>query len=115
MSDEAATPWQGLVTIACRDDVWIVALEGEHDVSTAALVRKPLTDASVDQAVIVDLTTTSFIDGSVAFALYDAYRAETPPRIRFVVAPGTPPYRLFDRIGLDHRFPVYRRLKDALV
>jgi len=68
-----------------------------------------------DLELIVDLTTTSFIDGSVAFALYDAYRAETPPRIRFVVAPGTPPYRLFDLIGLDHLFPVYRRLKDALV
>ncbi len=114
MSDEATGPRQGLVTIAYRDDAWVVALEGEHDVSTADLVRERLTDASVAEAIIVDLTPTRFIDSSIASALYDAHRAEGP-RIRFVVAPGTPPHRLFDLIGLDTVVPVYGRLEDALV
>lgn len=105
---------QGSVTIAHRDAAWVVALEGEHDVSTADLVRRRLTDASVAEAIVVDLTPTSFMDSSIASALYDAHRAEEP-RIRFVVAPGTPPRRLFDLIGLDTVVPVYGRLEDALV
>lgn len=104
---------QGSVTIAARNHARVVALEGEHDVSTADLVRTRLTDAHVAEAVVVDLTTTSFIDGSIASALYAAHRAEGP-RIRFVVAPGTPPHRLFDLIGLDTVVPVYGRLEDAL-
>ena len=112
-SKAAAAPWQGSVKIDHRGDASIVALEGEHDVSTAALVRKRLTDVRVAEAIIVDLTPTRFIDSSIASALYDAHRAERP-RIRFVVAPGTPPRRLFDLIGLDSVIPVYGRLEDAL-
>lgn len=114
MSDEATSPRQGSVTIAHRNDAWVVVLQGEHDVSTADLVRKRLTDASVAEAIVVDLTPTSFIDSSIASALYDAHQADGP-QIRFVVAPGTPPRRLFDLIGLDTVVPVYGRLEDALV
>ena len=93
----------------------VVTLWGEHDLSTVDLVRDCLGDAGVgDGTIIVDLVDAIFIDSTVAGALLEAYRRDSPPRMRFVVAPGTSPRELFTMLGFDGSVPVFERLEDAL-
>jgi anti-sigma B factor antagonist len=95
--------------------VRIVTLWGEHDLSTVDLVRDALGDAGVgDAIIIVDMVDAVFIDSTVAGALLEAYRRGSPPRMRFVVAPGTSPRELFTMLGFDGSVPIFERLEDAL-
>jgi anti-sigma B factor antagonist len=115
MSAEDAFPPPGRVAIETRDDVRVVALLGEHDVSTVDLVRECLGDAGAGyRVIIVDLVRAVFIDSSVAGALLEAYRRDSLPRMRFVVAPGTSPRALFTMLGFDGSVPIFERLEDAL-
>src|SRR5690242_15277131 len=94
-----ADAWLDLESV---DGARVVSFHGEHDISTVDLVRERLRDAAVGEGVIIiDLADATFIDSSVAGALLEAYRRETPPRMRFVVAPGTPPRDLFTILGFD--------------
>jgi anti-sigma B factor antagonist len=114
MSTDDAFP-SGRVSIRRHGDVRIVSLEGEHDVSTVDLVRERLAEAGPgDRVIIVDLVEAVFIDSSVAGALLEAYRRDSPPRMRYVVAPGTSPRALFTELGFDGSVPVFERLEDAL-
>ena len=101
MKDEA-TRSQGPVTVERYDDARIVTLHGEHDVSEAGLVREILAAArSGDGAIFVDLSAAAFIDSTIAVALIEAYRVDTPPRL------------IFDTIGFGTGLPIYERLEDA--
>jgi anti-sigma B factor antagonist len=114
-SDRARHPPLGRVTIERRGDVRIVSLQGEHDVSTVDLVRDRLGAAGVGAGVIiVDLVKAVFIDSSVAGALLEAYRRDSPPRMRFVVKSETSPRALFTVLGFDGSVPIFERLEDAL-
>jgi anti-anti-sigma factor len=105
----------GSVSAARHGAVPVVALLGEHDVSSVDFVREGLARACLDPGlIIVDLTNADFIDSSVAGALLEAYRRDTPPRIRFVVASGTSPRALFTMLGFDGSVPIFDRLEDAL-
>jgi anti-sigma B factor antagonist len=113
--DAAATSTQGRVTIESHDDAWIVSLHGEHDLGTVAAVREQLADARIgDGVVVVDLTAATFIDSTVMGALFDAYRADIPSRLRFIAPSETPPRRLFDFVGFETAIPIFERLEDAL-
>jgi anti-sigma B factor antagonist len=115
MNDDAVTATQPRVTIESRDDAWIVTLHGEHDFGTVAAVRAQLADTRLaDGVVVVDLTAATFIDSSVMGALFEAYRADSPPRLRFIAPSGTPPRRLFDFVGFETAIPIFERLEDAL-
>src|SRR5205085_9295160 len=47
-------------------DLWVVALVGEHDLSTADVIKERLTDVhSQGTRVILDLSQASFVDTSV--------------------------------------------------
>ena len=97
------------------DDARVVAFHGEHDISTVDLVRERLREATAgDGVIIIDLADATFIDSSVAGALLEAYRRETPSRMRFVVASGTPPRELFTVLGFDGAVPIYEHREDAL-
>src|SRR5256885_6219668 len=113
MSAEDALPPQGRVAIERHGDARIVALQGEHDVSTVDLVRECLGEAGAG-VVIVDLVEAVFIDSSVAGALLEAYRRDSPPRVRFVAASGTSPRALFTALGFDGSVPIFESLEDAL-
>jgi anti-anti-sigma factor len=107
-----ADAWLDLESI---DGARVVSFHGEHDISTVDIVRERLRDAAVGEGVIIiDLADATFIDSSVAGALLEAYRRETPPRMRFVVASGTPPRDLFTVLGFDGAVPIYERRNDAL-
>ena len=115
MTEDALRPRRGCLTLDRHDDSWVVSLHGEHDVGTAAEVCEQLAGARVaDGPIIVDLTATTFIDSSVLGALLHAYRADVPPRIRFVAPANAPPRRLFELVGFGAVVPVFERLDDAL-
>ena len=113
--DPDVTPSDAWVSIESVEDARVVSFHGEHDISTVDLVRERLRDAAVGEGlIIIDLTGATFIDSSVAGALLEAYRRDTPPRMRFVVAPGTPPRSLFTVLGFDGAVPIHERREDAL-
>jgi hypothetical protein len=110
-----ATPSPGRVTIERYDDARIVSLQGEHDLSSEALVREFVAEAkSAGGLIFVDLTAATFIDSRVAVSLFEAYLADRPPRLRFIVPPGTTPRVVFDRMGVATGLPIYDSLDDAL-
>jgi anti-anti-sigma factor len=115
MSADDAPPPPGRVAIERHIDVCIVSLQGEHDVSTVDLVRECLGEAGAgDGIVVVDLVEASFVDSSVAGALLEAYRRDSPPRVRLVAASGTSPRELFTVLGFDGDVPIFERVQDAL-
>ncbi len=112
MNENRSDAWLDIERV---DDARVVTFHGEHDISTVDLVRERLRDAAVGEGVIIiDLADATFIDSSVAGALLEAYRRETPPRMRFVVASGTPPRELFTVLGFDGSVPIFERREDAL-
>ena len=111
MNENRSDAWLDTQSVG---DVRVVSFHGEHDISTVDLVRERLREAAAGEGVVViDLADATFIDSSVAGALLEAYRRDTPPRIRFVVASGTPPRELFTVLGFDGAVPIYERREDA--
>jgi anti-anti-sigma factor len=99
-------------------DRWLFTLQGEHDASTAPAIREQL-DAvfRTGTAVVVDLSTTLFIDSSILAVLVDANTmAESSEGKRFglVVGQATPPERLLRLVGLLRHFEVFRSVEEAL-
>jgi anti-sigma B factor antagonist len=105
----------GPVTMERCDDARVVSLRGEHDVSTAGCIRELLADArAAGGLVFVDLTAATFIDTTIAVVLLEAFHADTPPRLRFVVPADSIPRRAFQRMGFGTGLPIYDQLQDAL-
>src|SRR5690349_10521755 len=103
------------VRIEKCDDAHVVSLYGEHDFSSAPLLRERLADVrGASGRIVVDLSAANFIDSTIAGALVDAFLADTPPRLRFVIPAATFPRRVFFRMGFGGGLPVYERLEDAL-
>ena len=115
MMDDAASPPRGRITVERHDAVTIVSFRGEHDLATADLAGELLDEArSRAGVIVVDLTAVTFMDSSIVRVLYTAYQADTPPKIRFVVAPHTQPRDMLTTTALNDVLPIYNRLEDAL-
>jgi anti-sigma B factor antagonist len=114
MNDDASPP-PGPITIERHGAMWIVSFRGEHDVSSAMFAHELLDDARLQtDVIVVDLTAVTFLDSTIMRVLFQAYSADTPPRIRFVVAPHTQPRDVFTATQLGPVLPIYDRLEDAL-
>ncbi len=115
---EPPTPRNDVIVQDLEGDRWLVTLQGEHDVSTAQAVRDQLEAVfRTGTAVVVDLSTTPFIDSSILAVLLDANRVtESSDEKRFglVVAEGSPPERLLRLVGMMRHFDVFRTVEDAL-
>jgi anti-sigma B factor antagonist len=92
-------------------DVVVVVVEGEHDIYTAPTLRERLDEAlGRGGGVVVDLTTSTFVDSSILGALLDARRRAQDSRQGFVVSvgdeiePGV--QRILDITGLVPVLPV---------
>jgi hypothetical protein len=109
------TSFSTRVRIELHQDTRVVSLHGEHDISTAALVRERLAEArEAGGRVVVDLSAATFVDTMIAVTLLDAFKADKPPRLRFVMPPDTLPRRAFYRMGFGLDLPVFDRREDAL-
>ena len=95
-----------------------MTLQGEHDVSTAPALRAQLNAVfRTGTVVVVDMSTTPFIDSSILAVLVEANRlAEETEGKRFglVVAPDTAPERLLRLVGLLRQLGVFRSIEEAL-
>jgi anti-sigma B factor antagonist len=98
----------------------VVALLGEHDLSSADEVRSALDDARTNgHAVIVDLSHTEFVDSAVISTLIASQREVTADGAPWAAVvgdgAGTAVRRIFELTGLDVLMPVYETTDEALM
>jgi anti-sigma B factor antagonist len=95
----------------------VVALTGEHDLSTVDELIAVLEQATSSPGMVVDLSATSFIDSAVLGALIESHRgaAASGRRWALVVGKGSGAAvrRILELTGLDAVMPVYAGLEDA--
>jgi anti-anti-sigma factor len=82
--------------------VAVVALGGEHDLTTKTEVAQALARACAHPHVLVDLSACNFMDSSTLAVLFVAYRGqlERDGRLEFVIRPGTLIQRVTKIAGL---------------
>ncbi len=108
----------GHIEVESENNVHVLAMYGEHDISTAPELRleiERIADAGDD--VIVDLSEAEFIDSSIVGVLVDGYRRSNDGgRGSFVAvaAPGGPVARLFDLVSISDLIPLYPTRAAAL-
>ena len=106
----------GQITVEDHGGVAVVALLGEHDLSTAAEVEEALQPAAA--GTVVDLTGTTFLDSSTLGALIAAARECTQRESPFAVVlpddPSSPARRIFDLTGLISALPVASSVAGAV-
>lgn len=92
-------------------DVTVLAVEGEHDIYTAPILRERLDDSLARSLpVVVDLTGATFVDSSILGAMLDARRRALEDDVAFVVCVGDEVEpgvrRILDITGLGPVLPV---------
>jgi anti-sigma B factor antagonist len=101
------------------EHVWVVALVGEHDLSTADAVRGAIDEAFAGgSSVVFDLSDASFIDSTVLAAMMEAgarVRAQATDEFVVVARQGSVPRRLLDLAGAAVWMDVYESREAALV
>ena len=100
------------------EGVEIVALEGEHDLGTLPQVREGLeAAASEGKALIIDLSSATFVDSSILGAVLDARRLASEAGRGFAVAcdgASEPVRRVLEVTGLAEELPVHPTREAAL-
>jgi len=102
------------------DGVVVVAVHGEHDIASAPGLRAAIEEAlSRSQHVVVDLTSSTFVDSTVLGVLLAARERAQEEELGFAVvlepAAGDPAVRrILEVTGLDELLPV-RAERDAAV
>ena len=108
----------GELVVERSEQACVVALRGEHDLSTAPALDAELAAVFAERkAVVVDLAETTFIDSSIAGALMRAWEAAQSREAGAVVlcAPGgSPPRRLLDMVGITRVVPTFETRAEAV-
>jgi anti-anti-sigma factor len=90
------------------DDVWLVTLSEEHDVSTEDAIRRVLGRLwRRGCRVLVDLSDVSFIASTTVGVVMDAYRRIGSSRMVVVAPPGSRAARTFELAGVDGHLPLF--------
>jgi anti-sigma B factor antagonist len=109
---------QGRIAVHDLGHVRVVALVGEHDLSTVDRLSDEIDRQFRESShIVVDLTRATFVDSTVVCALaLGGEHARARPACRFaVVAPGHSfPRRTFDMVDLRSVMPTYDTLEEAL-
>ena len=94
--------------------ITVVALTGEHEISTVPALRKFLDGLAESPSwVVVDPTKTQFIDSSV-LELFVTWSTASPGPLSAVTAAGTPAARLFELLSLSDVLPTYPTTEDVV-
>jgi hypothetical protein len=101
-------PGRVTVTQLDRDGSWLVALKGEHDAFTVAMLEQHTAAVWTTCRVgIVDLTEATFIDAAVAGWLVRARAAAASARLMVVARPGCVASRILDLAGVREILDCY--------
>jgi len=108
----------GTIEVGRDGDVQVVALRGEHDISTAPDLRGALERAqAAGDAVVVDLGEVEFVDSTVLQALLQG-RTSTEQgaerRLVLVVPDDGVARRLLSLTNLDELIPAYTTRAEAI-
>ena len=109
----------GEVGLERRDSgIVIVSLTGEHDLTTAPVLRERLETALADsRGCLIDLSSAEFIDSSIIGVVLEIRRHAEEAGIGFAAAleDGEPAVRrVLEVTGLDSNLPVHPNLEAAL-
>jgi anti-sigma B factor antagonist len=107
------------ISLVRRDgDACVVALAGEHDLSSVDELTDALHEATSAPGMVVDLSGATFIDSAVLGALIASHReaASDGRGWALVVSNGSGAVvrRILQLTGLDEVMPVYPNLGEAL-
>jgi anti-anti-sigma factor len=109
---------EGRIAVHCPGHVRVVALVGEHDLSTVdALSDEIERQFRAAPHVVVDLSRATFVDSTVVCALaLGGEHARTRAACRFAVvaAPDSFVHKVFDMVDLRNVMPTYQTLREAL-
>jgi anti-anti-sigma factor len=109
----------GEISLEQRESgVVVLTLTGEHDLTTAPVLRERMEAAVTDSSgVIIDLSGAEFIDSSIIGVVLEARRRAEEAGIGFAAAleNGQPAVRrVLEVTGLDSNLPVHPDLSAAL-
>jgi anti-sigma B factor antagonist len=120
------TPVQGIsadvrtgeLALERKDDLAVLTISGEHDLSTAPNLRRRL-NALLDEgtATVVDLSPATFIDSSILGVILDGRRRADEAEIGFAVvrSNGSDAVdRVLEVTGLRAELPVHARREEAV-
>jgi anti-anti-sigma factor len=101
-----------------RDEILVVSLQGEYDMSNANMVDEALDSAfAAGSTAILDLRDVTFIDslimGVIAKARLRAIASGGAHRLAVVVTPNSNTERVL-HVGLDHYIDIFHDLHAAL-
>ena len=99
----------GQITMDRDKDVAVVALAGEHDLSTAPELRSQLHAALAEGGLVIDLSACTFLDSSILGVLLGSLRRarEEERGFALVLGKGEPAVRrIFEVTGLTSVFPI---------
>lgn len=106
-----------VLTVVPTDNVAVVVLLGEHDMSTADQVTHTVAGLLETYAsVVIDLSETEFIDCSIVHALEDGRNLARQRQRRLSLQLGTHPAikRVLELTGLLASWPIYERRAKAI-
>jgi anti-sigma B factor antagonist len=110
----------GEIALERGDDGFaVLAISGEHDLSTAPDLRRHLDELITSgEAIVVDLSAATFIDSSVLGAILDGRRRADEQGVGFAVAQSEngadAVSRVLDITGLKAELPVHGDRADAV-
>ena len=90
-------------------DVAVVALSGDIDLESSPKVRSALLDCvGLKQAVLVDMSSVSYIDSSGVASLVEAFQTARKSDTRFGLVSVSPPaMRVLELARLDRIFSIF--------
>ena len=114
LNEPPAIPSKPRVDVERCGSAWLITLQGEHDISTQALLRSEL--GRVREAggpLVVDLSRARFIDSTVIGALVLAWQ-QGGGGFALVAPANYEGTRLVELIGIGSVIPVYPTLGAAM-
>jgi anti-sigma B factor antagonist len=108
----------GRIDAPAVDGGWpVLAMSGEHDLSTAPELRARLQELGESSAIIIDLDETTFVDSSILGVLVGGLRRAREREVPFglVLGEGAHPaiLRIFELTGLHDVFPIFPSRAEA--
>jgi anti-sigma B factor antagonist len=95
----------------------VLAMFGEHDLSTAPDLRARLHELGESSAIIIDLDETTFVDSSILGVLVGGLRRARERDVAFGLVLGEKAHpairRIFELTGLHEVFPIFASRAEA--